>query len=133
MGERSGEHGATVVSTVWVLDDDGPLRRALERLLRAAGFAVQTFPSPDEMLAELHISSPDCFLLDIRLGGVNGFDVLDRVRAAGAAIPVIFITGDDDAAGRERARRVGAAGYVPKPFNDTDLLSAIDAALPRIA
>jgi FixJ family two-component response regulator len=122
---------ARTVPKVWVLDDDGALRRALERLLRAAGFVVQTFGSPEELLAHAHAPLPDCLLLDIRLGSRSGFDLHEQLRALGLSIPTIFITGQDDAATREQARRARGSGYVPKPFNDTELLSAIEAALPR--
>ena len=121
----------TDVPTVWLVDDDPPLRRALQRLLRTAGFAVQTFGSAEEMLASRQERRPDCLVLDIHLGPtLSGFDLHDRVRADGLSIPTIFITGHDDAATREHARRAGAAGYVPKPFDDHVLLAAISAALP---
>ena len=112
-----------------VVDDDAPLRRALGRLLRSVGFSVETFGSAEDYLAAGHTSLPDCLVLDIRLGGLTGFDLHDRLRARGLSIPTVFITGHDDAATRERARRVGAAGYVRKPFNETDLILAIESAL----
>jgi FixJ family two-component response regulator len=114
--------------TVYVVDDDGPLRRALERWLRSVGFAVETFASAEEFLAREPGVPPDCLLLDIRLGALSGFDLHDRLRAAGRAIPTIFITGHDDAGTRERARKAGAAGYVRKPFDDDALIAAIEAA-----
>jgi FixJ family two-component response regulator len=120
-----------VVPTVWLVDDDAPLRRALQRLLRTAGFAVQAFGSAEELLAFRRVPPPDCLVLDIHLGTLSGFDLHDRVRAGGLSIPTIFITGHDDADTREQARKVGAAGYVPKPFDDHVLLAAIEAALPR--
>jgi len=116
---------------VCVVDDDAPLRRALQRLLRVAGFTVETFGSPEDFLAAARSSLPDCLVLDIHLGTLSGFDVHDRLCAAGMSIPIVFITGHDDAATRERARRLGAAGYVRKPFDVTALLAAIEAALAR--
>jgi len=117
--------------TVYVVDDDAPLRRALHRLLRAAGFDVKTFESAEAFLAARHVSPPDCLVLDIRLGALSGFDLYDRLRTSGLSAPVIFITGHDDAATREQARKIDAAGYIRKPFDETSLISAIEAAISR--
>ena len=117
--------------TVYVVDDDAPLRRALRRLLRAAGFDVETFESAEAFLAARHTSPPDCLVLDIRLGALSGFDLYDRLRNSGLSAPVIFITGHDDAATREQARKIDAAGYIRKPFDETSLISAIEAAISR--
>jgi FixJ family two-component response regulator len=116
---------------VCIVDDDAPLRRALRRLLRSVGFAVETFGTAEDFLAAEFSSPPDCLILDIRLGGLSGFDLHERLCAAGRSIPTIFITGHDDAVTRERARRLGAAGYVRKPFDETSLISAIETALAR--
>jgi FixJ family two-component response regulator len=117
--------------TVCVVDDDAPLRRALQRLLRAVGFDVETFESAEQYLATERASPPDCLVLDIRLGALSGFDLYDRLRASGISAPVIFITGHDDAATREQARKVDAAGYIRKPFDETSLISAIEMAISR--
>ena len=98
----------TGATTVCVVDDDMPLRRALRRLLRSVGFAVETFGTAEDYLAAEHAPPPDCLVLDIRLGALSRFDLYDRLRAAGVSIPTIFITGHDDAATRERARKLGA-------------------------
>jgi len=119
------------VPTVHVVDDDAPLRRALQRLLGSVGFAVETFGTAEDFLAAKHVLPADCLVLDIHLGTLSGFDVHDRLRAAGLSIPTVFITGHDDAVTRERARRVGAAGYVRKPFEEAALVAAIEGALAR--
>ena len=118
--------------TVCVVDDDAPLRRALQRLLRSVGFTVETFGSAEDYLAAERNRAADCLVLDIRLGGLTGFDLHDRLRASGLAIPTVFITGHDDATTRERARRAGAAGYVRKPFDESDLISVIQRALAAV-
>lgn len=118
-----------VVRTVCVVDDDAPLRRALQRLLRGVGFDVETFGSAEDFLAADHAPPPDCLVLDIHLVELSGFELHDRVRAAGLLIPTVFITGHDDAATRERARKAGAAGYVAKPFEENALVAAIQRAL----
>ncbi len=117
--------------TVYVVDDDAPLLRALQRLLRSVGFAVETFGTAEDLLAAKHIPMADCLVLDIHLGELSGFDLHDRLRTAGHSIPTVFITGHDDAVTRERARRVGAAGYVRKPFEEATLVAAIESALAR--
>ena len=119
------------VRTVYVVDDDAPLRRALRRWLQSVGFTVETFASAEDFLARDDAPPPDCLVLDIRLGGLSGFELTDRLRAAGLSIPTVFITGHDDASTREQARKVGAAGYVRKPFEEASLLSAIEKALSK--
>jgi FixJ family two-component response regulator len=115
--------------TVCVIDDDPLLRRALQRLLRATGFTVETFGSAEDFLASERTSPFQCLVLDIRLGTLSGFDLHDRLRASGVSIPTVFITGHDDTATREQARRTGAAGYVAKPFQEDTLIAAIRSAL----
>ena len=115
--------------TVCLVDDDPMLRRAVQRLLRATGFAVETFASAEDFLASERTPLFHCLVLDVRLGTACGFDVYDRLRASGVVIPTVFITGHDDAAARERARKTGACGYVPKPFEESVLLSAIETAM----
>jgi FixJ family two-component response regulator len=116
---------------VCVIDDDPLLRRALQRLLRATGFTVETFGSAEDFLASERTSPFQCLVLDIRLGTLSGFDLHDRLRASGVSIPTVFITGHDDASLRERARKTGAAGYVPKPFQENVLIAAIEGAMKR--
>lgn len=118
-----------VAATVYVIDDDASVLRALRRLLQAAGFTVATFAGADEFLEATHASPPDCLVLDIHLGVLSGFDLHEHLVAASMPIPTIFITGHDEAATRERAHKAGAAGYLPKPFEDQALISAIDAAV----
>ena len=130
-GVETPRPGRTGVPTVYVVDDDAPLRRALQRLLRSVGFTVETFGNAEDLLAAEHIPMADCLVLDIHLGALSGFDLHDRLRVAGVSIPTVFITGHDDAVTRERARRVGAAGYVRKPFDEAALVAAIENALSR--
>jgi FixJ family two-component response regulator len=117
--------------SVAVVEDDALLRRALQRLLRVSGFAVETFGSAEDFLATELATPFDCLVLDIRLPKLTGFELHDRLRAVGVSTPMIFITGHDDDAAREKARSLGAAGYVPKPFDEETLISAIDKALSR--
>lgn len=116
-------------AVVAVIEDDKSFLRALGRLLRAAGFTVRSFSSAEEFLGERDTPSPDCLVLDIHLGGLNGFSLHERLRARGVMVPTIFMTGHDDPATRERARKAGAAGFLRKPFEDDTLIAAIEQAV----
>jgi FixJ family two-component response regulator len=118
-------HAYIVSPLVCVVDDDPSLLRALGRLLRAAGFTVQAFGSAEEFLETKHPVPPRCLVLDVRLGGMSGFELHDRLVAAGTAPPVVFITAHDDPVTRERARRAGAVQYLRKPFEEAALVDAL--------
>ncbi len=117
---------------VCVIDDDASLLRALRRLLVAGGFTVEVFASAEAFLGSERGRSADCLVLDVHLGGLSGFELHDRLVAAGRRIPVIFITAHDDSTTRERARRAGAVEYLRKPFDDESLIGAIQKALGRV-
>jgi FixJ family two-component response regulator len=114
---------------VFVVDDDFSVRRALRRLIKSAGFAVETFASGPEFLDSNPQSGTGCVLLDIHLGGMSGFEVQERLAIRGVGIPIIFITAHDDAVTRDRARSGGAVAYLRKPFDDRVLLDAIRKAV----
>jgi FixJ family two-component response regulator len=116
---------------IGVVDDDASILRALNRLLRAAGFTVKTFRSAEEFLALEHPEGIDCLLLDIHMNGLSGFDLQERLVAQHIPIAIIFITAHDDAPTRERARKSGAVAYIRKPFDEPSLIGAIEKALGR--
>jgi FixJ family two-component response regulator len=118
-------HPCTVDPLVWIVDDDRSLLRALGRLLRTAGFTVEVFASAEEFLEAKHRASPCCLVLDVRLGGMSGFQLYEALLASGASPPVVFITAHDDADTRDRARRTGAVQYLRKPFEDAALIDAL--------
>jgi FixJ family two-component response regulator len=121
-----------VSPSVAIVDDDFSLLRALGRLVRAAGFAVKTFGSAEEFLASDQSVPPRCLVLDVRLAGMGGFELHERLRGWTPPPSVIFITAHDDGATRERARRAGAVHYLRKPFDDATLIDAIHRAVaPR--
>ena len=113
--------------TIAVVEDDPSFLRALGRLLGAAGFGVAPFASAEEFLASDSVGAISCLVLDIHLGGMTGFDLQQRLAAAGSPIPTIFITAHDDAITRERAR--SGVAYLRKPFREDALLGAIREAL----
>ena len=112
-----------------IVEDDASLLRALGRLLRAAGFTVRPFRSAEEFLQGPDEPAPACFVLDIHLGGINAFSLHERLRDRGVTVPIIFMTGHDDPATRDRAQRAGAAGYLRKPFEEEALIAAIEHAV----
>jgi FixJ family two-component response regulator len=114
---------------IGIVDDDVSLLRALQRLLRAAGFAVETFRSAEEFLPSARRAGLRCLVLDVHLGGMSGFDLQRQLAGLGEPLPVIFITAHDDAETRERARRAGAVAYLPKPFDEKALVEAIHRAI----
>ena len=114
---------------VAVVDDEDAIRKALKRLLRSAGLAVQTFASGREFLQSLAARRPDCVVLDVRMQGMTGFDVQVRLKAASVTVPIIFITALDDPGDGERAMHAGAFAFLRKPFGDEELLEAIGAAV----
>jgi len=116
-----------------VVDDEEPVRKALQRLLRSAGMGVETFPSGAEFLDALPTREPDCLVLDLHMPGVNGFEVQSRLAQSGSRLPVVVITGHDTQESQARALAGGAAAYLSKPFDDRVLLDAIAAAIAQHA
>lgn len=114
---------------MFVVDDDLSVRRALQRLIRSAGFSVETFASGREFLDSEPRCGSGCLVLDIHLGGMSGLEVQERLAARGVKIPVIVITAHDDARTRARVENLGAVAYVPKPFDERVLLDAIQKAV----
>ena len=114
---------------ICIVDDDASVRRALTRLVESLGMRAESFESPRELLDIGPSADVDCFLLDVQLPGMDGFQLHERVIASGVRRPVIFLTAHPDETKRARAQAVGAAAYLEKPFNEDDLLEAIHDAL----
>jgi len=119
-------------STVFLVDDDASVRRALARLIKSAGYQVQTFASAREFLdSGGHSEAPACLVLDVRLPGLSGLDLQRKLAEANSHIPIIFITGHGDIPMTVNAMKAGAVDFLPKPVRDTTLLPAIAQALAR--
>lgn len=115
----------------FVVDDDLSVREALGSLIRAAGLAVRTFASAQEFLACSRGETPSCLILDVRLPGLSGLDLQQRMAEAGLEIPIIFITGHGDVPTSVRAMKAGAIEFLTKPVSDRDLLAAIQDAIKQ--
>ena len=117
--------------TVYVVDDEPDMLKAVERLLGAAGFSVRTFPSPEQFLAQHDDMAPGCIVLDLALPGLNGLELQQALQAQGSSLPIIFLTGRGDIAASVRAMKLGAADFLTKPVDADELIAAVDAALER--
>jgi FixJ family two-component response regulator len=112
-----------------VIDDDASVRRALQRLLRSASFAVETFATARAFLDAAYWAETACVVLDIHLPGMSGFELAEHLAVSGVPIPIVFITALDDVSTRERVHRASAAGYLRKPFDQDTLIEAIRRAI----
>ena len=116
---------------VHVVDDNASVRRALKRLLGSVGIESETYASARQFL-EAHIANvPSCLVLDVRMPRLSGLELQDRLNAAGRRIPIVFITGHGDIAMAVEAMKKGAVDFLPKPFNDQELIDAIHRALAQ--
>lgn len=119
-------------STVFVVDDDLSVRKALARLMTSAGYAVETFSSAREFLDNGHYQDvPGCVVLDIRMPELSGLDLQQELKASAPTLPIIFITGHGDVPTSVRAMKGGAVDFLTKPFHDEDLLIIVAQALAR--
>lgn len=116
-------------ATIFVVDDDPSVRRGLERLLRAAGYRVETYSSADQFLEHDLLEGPGCLVLDVRMPGKGGLHLQQRLADRGSLLPVIFITGHGDVPTVVRAMKTGAVDFLLKPFDDEELLAAVHQAL----
>src|SRR5580704_6914399 len=103
------------VNTVFVVDDDAPVLKALERLLRGAGLEVRTFLSSQAFLDTHDPAIPGCALFDISMDGLNGLELQQALIGSGCGRPVIFLTGRGDIPTSVRAMRAGAVNFLTKP------------------
>jgi two-component system, LuxR family, response regulator FixJ len=116
-------------STVFVVDDDEPVREGLAELMRTIQLNTETFATAHEFLESYDRSQPGCLLLDVRLPGMSGLRLQDELIARGIALPVIFITGHGDLPMAVEAMKKGAYDFLEKPVGDQALLDRINAAL----
>ncbi len=115
--------------TVQVVDDDAAIRDALSWLLASRGVAARTWASAEEFLAAWRPELRGCLVLDVRMGGMSGIELFDRLRELGCDLPVIFLTGHGDVPLAVTALKRGAFDFVEKPFNDNQLVDRVLEAL----
>jgi two-component system, LuxR family, response regulator FixJ len=120
-----------VDAVVHVIDDEADVRDALAMLLRSVGLRSALYASPQQFLAEFKPGSPGCLLLDVRLPGMSGLELQERLARSGCVLPVIVMTGHGDIEMAVRAMRAGAIDFVEKPFHDQTLLDRIHEGIQR--
>jgi RNA polymerase sigma factor (sigma-70 family) len=119
--------------TVFVVDDDASIRKSLVRLLNSMGYLARSFASAKEFLDAWHQGpAPGCLVLDVQLPGLNGLELQEKLRGSALPIPIIFITGHGDIPMSVRAMKAGAVDFLAKPFQDKDLLRAVQEAIARV-
>ncbi|HEX6734569.1 MAG TPA: response regulator [Azonexus sp.] len=120
-------------ATVFIVDDEASVRKATARLLAAAGLPAATFASAAEFLAAYDPAMPGCLLLDLSMPGQSGLDLQLALRAQGAPLPVIFLTGRADVQATVQAMKGGAIEFLTKPFEAEMLIASVHAAFARDA
>jgi len=120
-----------VVPLVRIVDDDASLCAALDRLLRSAGYAVETYTTVAEFARQPAPDGPCCLLLDVHLQDMSGLELQEELARQDGALPVVFMTGHGDIPMTVRAMRAGAVDFLPKPVGDQALLDAVALALAR--
>src|SRR6266480_2695315 len=120
-----------IAPLIYVVDDDASVREALSSLIRSVGLRVEAFASAQEFLAHPQADAPSCLVLDVQLPGLSGLDLQQELAKADIQIPIIFLTGHGDIPTSVRAIKAGALEFLTKPFNDEDLLDAIQQGIAR--
>jgi len=114
-----------------IVDDDDSVRVALKSLIDSVGFRAEVFGSGEEFLSSPYVSQTDCLIADVRMPGMSGLELQDRLNAANLSIPVVFISAHDDGEACARGLRAGAVDFLKKPFSEDALLGAISAGLDK--
>jgi two-component system response regulator FixJ len=116
----------------YIVDDDATIRDSLALLLSTADVSARAFPTAEDFLANVDLGEPACLLLDLRLPGMHGLELLKRLSASASNISVIVITGHGDVPMAVAAMRSGAFHFIEKPFDPEALLGIVDEALQRL-
>jgi len=115
--------------TVHIVDDDPSIQRSLRRLLESVGLNSECYSSAQDFIERRNADAPGCLLLDVRMPGLSGLELQDHLRSEACMLPIIFVTGYGDVPMTARAMKTGAIDFLQKPFNEQELLEAIERAL----
>jgi FixJ family two-component response regulator len=115
-------------NVVYVVDDDAGMLKGIERLLKASGFDAEVFESAEDFHDRANPSNGLCLVLDVQLGGMSGIELSRLLVKRGSALPVIFISANDNDTTRKATRDAGCVAYLPKPFPAKSLIDAIERA-----
>jgi FixJ family two-component response regulator len=119
------------VPIVFVVDDEPSVRLSMARLLRSVGLEARTFKSAQEFQLSDRPDAPGCLILDVRLPGLSGLELQERLAAEKIDLPIIFVTGFGDIPMSVRAMKAGAVEFLTKPFREQDLLEAIQRCIEQ--
>lgn len=114
---------------VAIVDDDELFRRSIERLVRSAGFSVETFGSAEDFLEDADLDRIACAILDMKLPGMNGLDLQQRLITRPRPVPIVFVSAHEEAIRRANALRAGAIAFLKKPFDNSTLLDALNRSV----
>ena len=117
--------------TVFVIDDDASMRRALSYLLQSAGYNVETYSSAEKFLGREHYDGVGCIILDVRMPGLSGMDLQEKLMRADYRMPIIFLTGHGELSMGVQAMKKGAIDFLTKPCDDEQLLGAVHKAIEK--
>jgi FixJ family two-component response regulator len=118
-------------AVIAIVDDDLSVREGLESLIRSAGWRVETFASAQEFLARSRAEAPSCLILDLQLPGLSGLDLQKQMAETELEIPIVFLTGHGNIPASVQAMKAGAVEFLTKPFDEQDLLRAVEEAIER--
>ncbi|MHB1206660.1 MAG: response regulator transcription factor [Rhodospirillaceae bacterium] len=118
---------------IYLVEDDGGVREAIRTFLEANGRRVEAYPSAEAFLQAHHSGDKGCLLLDVRMPGMSGLELLQHLKAEVRSLPVIMITGHGDIQMAAQAVSAGAVDFLTKPISGKQLLAAIDRALEQAA
>lgn len=121
----------TISSLVQVVDDDATVRAGISRLLKAAGYRVMGHDSGSALLQSLTDAMPQCILLDMRMTGLDGLQVQERLNQMGSIVPIVFLTGHGDVPASVKAIKAGAEDFLTKPVTKEDLFEAVERGFAR--
>jgi FixJ family two-component response regulator len=125
---RQSQQSSAIIA---IVDDDPSVREGLSSLIRSAGLQVETFASAQEFLSRRDADAPSCLVLDMQMPGLSGLDLQKRMAKAGVEIPIVFLTGHGNIPASVQAMKAGAVEFLTKPFDDQELLRAIQEAVER--
>jgi FixJ family two-component response regulator len=119
------------VPTVFIIDDDASVLKSLSRLIVSMGYGTETFGSAEEFLARERYDGVGCIILDVQMPGLSGMELQDELEKAQYTMPIIFVSGHGDIPMSVRAMKKGAVDFLPKPFDDDQLLDALTRAIEK--
>lgn len=118
-------------ATVWVVDDDPAVAGSLRWLIESVGLRVETFIDPNAFLEQYDSARPGCLIFDLRMPGMSGLELQERMNRLDYHAPILFITGHGAVSSAVRAFKAGAEDFIEKPFNDEELIDRLQKAIER--